>query len=261
MAAKIIVTFIDDLADTIMGTVELTPEGLPPSFEQATTLYIGEADWNVVSADPKQSEDFIASGLLSLRLQKVQKIDPNSILFSLPTLADALPEDTLSSLPDPAFQLLEDDWRQFELISNAQKAIADLEIEKVLEIHANASEESGWSKIHVREDLQTPISSAIEYSSLKGIFERIDEKAIAFYGHAGLIKNGFAFSLSEGATLYGIQNKGVVNVIAIDTANGVFTNEEIDALVRFAKVNSLMIVDWCECILAGAESEEFREIL
>src|SRR4051812_9918971 len=69
-------------------------ERLPGSFEAATTLHLGEDDWQVVRATPVTAAEFSATGKLRLvlrRLPKPQHVDPKEILFSLPTICDATP--------------------------------------------------------------------------------------------------------------------------------------------------------------------------
>src|SRR5688572_21762880 len=113
------VTFYSADTGQVFATSEIPASSLPESFLVATTLHLGDEDWEVVSADPPTAEEFRKTGALSLRLRRVARMDPNEILYSLPTLSDAIPETDPGSRASGrrVLRLHEDDWRQIELIS------------------------------------------------------------------------------------------------------------------------------------------------
>ncbi|MEZ5941308.1 MAG: hypothetical protein R3C18_07950 [Planctomycetaceae bacterium] len=76
------VTFIDDASGQIIATSEMPPENLPDSFERDTTLHLGDENWSVVDAQPLTKSEFVNSGELTLRLRKVELVDPKEISFS-----------------------------------------------------------------------------------------------------------------------------------------------------------------------------------
>ena len=67
-------------------------------------------------------------------------MDPNVILFTTPTLNDAIPA-TLhgSTVASDCIQLHEDDWRQFEFISQSLKIDVDAELAAISAIWVNHS--------------------------------------------------------------------------------------------------------------------------
>ena len=79
---KVLLTLIDDATGAAFATTEMPPADLPESFEIATTLHLGEADWSVVHAEPRTRAEYTRSGSLTLRLRKVEKIATEAISFS-----------------------------------------------------------------------------------------------------------------------------------------------------------------------------------
>jgi hypothetical protein len=105
------VTLVDAKSGQRFSTTELPVDQLPETFELSTTMHIGADDWRVERADPIDRAGYVASGRLTLVLRKTESVDPSKVLFSLPTLEDALPpmrEPDSSS----AYEMHEDDWRQ-----------------------------------------------------------------------------------------------------------------------------------------------------
>jgi hypothetical protein len=50
------------------------------------------------------------------------QVDPRQILYSLPTLCDALPATRQGTVPTDGIVILEDDWRQIEFTAVADRA-------------------------------------------------------------------------------------------------------------------------------------------
>src|SRR3954452_13058218 len=118
---RIHVTMLDAATDQMIGETDLEPGQLPASFdlsEHSTTMHIGADEWHVEKAEPGDRTGYVASGRLHLVLRKVEMMDPKEILFSLPTLVDALPPIVAESVTD-AYSLHEDDWRQREFVATS----------------------------------------------------------------------------------------------------------------------------------------------
>ena len=87
---------IDHATGEIFAQSEVPLESLPERFEgMETTLQVGGSDWQVVGSDPSTRAEMKKAGRVQLVLRKVVAVDPKSILFSLPTVVDALPGDCL----------------------------------------------------------------------------------------------------------------------------------------------------------------------
>ena len=79
---KVSVTLIDDASGTVVASSNMAPGDLPDSFAIDTTLHLGEDDWSVTHAEPQTKAEFAKSGKLTLRLRKIELMDPKTISFS-----------------------------------------------------------------------------------------------------------------------------------------------------------------------------------
>src|SRR5579885_2574053 len=113
------VMFIDTATGKPFATVALPADHLPQSFEAETTFHLGDEEWSVAQADPMTAAEFIQTGQLTVTLAKISRVNPQDILYSLPTICDAIPAiaEGSTKLRKRVFELHEDDWRQREFIS------------------------------------------------------------------------------------------------------------------------------------------------
>lgn len=81
---KISVTLIDDASNTELSCVSMEPDDLPDTFALDTTLHIREEEWTVVDAKPQTKAEFSKTGVLIIRLRKVEirEINPKELMFS-----------------------------------------------------------------------------------------------------------------------------------------------------------------------------------
>lgn len=89
----VLVTLIDDATGAAFATSDMTPADLPESFEIETTLHLGEADWSVVHAEPRTREAYTKSGLLTLRLRKIEKVAVESLSYSQLDITERFDDD------------------------------------------------------------------------------------------------------------------------------------------------------------------------
>ena len=164
--SKVSVTFIDDATGEAFAATEMPPGDLPESFELDTTLHLGNADWTIVDAQPKTRAEYAKSKTLMLRLRRIEMVDPATILFSLPSICDAIPGVSDRELSGNEFVLAEDDWRQVEFVSSKLVEIVDNEIKEIRRIHENASAEVGWREVHVRSNPEFPIACTLKLADL-----------------------------------------------------------------------------------------------
>ena len=86
--------------------------------------------------------------------QGASDLDPNSLLFTLPTICDQGPETVPNSIPGnaEAFHINEDDWRQVEFIVARDLAQVEGEMAAIEEFkHANRVG-LGWKSVYVRKE-------------------------------------------------------------------------------------------------------------
>jgi hypothetical protein len=225
------VVLINAATQQVFGEVDLPAEQLPEAFAVATTLHLGDRDWSVEGAEPATRAEYVAARRLRLVIREIQRVDPKTILFSLPTLENALPP-TQDGHSD-AVRLHEDDWRQLELVTAELEPTIEAELAAIREIHAER-EGLGFRRLHVRERIPEPLTGTdISLDAVR----RARPRDLGFAGSAGIVVGGFAFDAGDGA-IYGRRDGGRVVVLgAWRTEPGI--------LVDVARLHRLMIVDWC----------------
>ncbi|QDU26361.1 hypothetical protein ETAA8_14390 [Anatilimnocola aggregata] len=259
---RILVTFIDDSDDEPLGEVKLPPEQLPESFAEETTLHLDDDDWLVVAADPLTRAEFTQTKKLTLRLSRVEKIDPATILYSLPSITNELPACGDRPLTGHELAMLDDNWRQFELVSQCFSAQIDEELAAIQAIHEQESTGAGWRKVHVRKHPETPIDGFLSLSDLLAAFAIASPEGLTFHGAATRVEAGFAFTASDGQACYGLAPGGMVTVLGIaQTSLPTLPEESITRLAAVAEKFDLELVQWCRCARATADQPLFRQLL
>jgi hypothetical protein len=234
------VTFVDAARDVVFGEADLPAERLPESFAAATTLHLGDSEWQVERAEPAERRDFVATGRLRLVLSKIEWVDPQTILFSLPTIENTMPplvDDDVTG----AFAMHEDDWRQRELVSTAfaPEIVAELAaIQALLAAQTGA----GFATLHVRERLPTPLHGQhLALADVEAALGRPARRDLTVGGQR--VAGGFALE-SAGARVYGYEHEG--RVAALGVVDGL-----PPALAELARARGLVLVDWCAATVTG----------
>lgn len=79
---EVIVTLVDDATGAAITSSKMPADNLPESFNTDTTLHIGDDQWSVIQAEPQTKAEFTKAGRLTLRLAKIELVDPKSLSFS-----------------------------------------------------------------------------------------------------------------------------------------------------------------------------------
>lgn len=241
------VTFINHADQSIIGQCELQPEQLPETFEINTTMHLGDDNWEVMSAEPSQKVEFIKKGELTLVMQKVEMVNPNDILFSLPTINNELPALSENTLSDVfVITMLEDDWRQCEFFSKNQHKEIQQEIEKIEQLKANhqkseSSQYNAYDKIHIRELADLALLS-INFKELQAILKVKKIGAIKFENQSYYIAQGFALE-TDHHIYYGVLDSD--NEV-VETLGVRYKSDNIDEIAHVLNAFDLVYVDWCE---------------
>jgi hypothetical protein len=254
-SSNIEVTFIDDRTSEPMGVTQIPATDLPESFERDTTIHLSNADWKVMNARPKTRAQYTKSKTLILWIDRIEQVNPQDILYSLPSICDTIPALSDRQLSGNEMIIAEDDWRQFELISNKFADKVDSEIAKIKLIHENAASEVGWREIHIRTKPLIPIDAKIDLSHLATILKvSAKSRGITYHGSRSPIADGYSFQLNDDFSVYGIAPNSKVQVIAIGQYSNVSPNDEsIDLLQQLARKFHLDLVYWC-----GGDSPQER---
>jgi hypothetical protein len=262
---RVRVTFVDAATGTTFARTDSLPEQLPESFEAHTTLNIKGQEWEVVSAVPVTRAEYVKAGELRLNLLKlnIQKMPPGEILFSLPTICDAIPgiAKGTSKLEKHVLELHEDDWRQVELVSVTHLDEARGCLAKIERVHAEERTPGGaFKKLHVRSELAAPLGpSGLTLSTLKSTFLPgvATYDGISYRGVAGLIEGGFAFRTAGSLDVYGIEVGGGVTTVGL-VVGGSAPGLEADArsLANLLRGNGLALVDWCRAQVIDGQDDQ-----
>lgn len=228
------VTLVDASTGQTLATSGLSVEQLPETFDLATTMHIGADDWQVEKADPIDLVGYVATGRLTLVLRKVETIDPNELLYSLPTLEDALPP---MREPDsrPAYAIHEDDWRQREFVSRQFAGEIELEFSEIRSVRREQVG-LGFTRVHVRSSVREPLRAVgLSLDDISTALGGIESIGLAVGD--GHVIDGFAFPLPGGAA-YGRMACGSVEIL------GLHEDAEPGGLREVANERALIFVDW-----------------
>jgi hypothetical protein len=252
-AKRIRVFFLDADTGAALGEAEMPAEDLPASFEASTSLNMDGQDWQVVAAEPVTRAEFAATGELRLTLRKVtiKTVPLGDLLFSLPTICDALAPIAAGTtkLRKDVLEMHEDDWRQVELVTRTQQPQVAAELAAVSRIHAEERTANGFfKKLHVRKEVARPLAGCrVSAADVRRHFAaRRQLEGIAYRGVAGLVEGGFAFAAASGVRLYGVERDGAVEVLDLHL-DEVALEVEADgrALAALLRAQGLCLVDWC----------------
>jgi len=238
------VRLIEVISNEAFGTVKMKPEQLPSSFEKPTTIHIEGGDWQVEKAEPIHADEFINKGELTLWLNKIIKIDPQNIRYSIPTITNELPSlSDKYSFYDLTHTIHEDDWRQMEFLPQNELPVIEEEMKMIEDIIFPEDDPdfdstvNGFDRVHIRKIgrrlLNIPLDDFISTIS-------IEKKGnLAIDGHIGFIENGFAFK-SANHIYYGTLENGIIKELCLDFYDSM--DDEISSII--SKYNLLLVL-WC----------------
>lgn len=243
---KIEVEFTDAGTGELIARSTMKPGELPESFELNTTLNLQGQDWAITEADPMHSKDFIETGSLKLKLQKIAKVDPQNILYTLPTISNEFPiiADT-SAFDNFNTNFYEDDWRQREFLNSSSLLHVEIEIEEIKKIWRDHSKKvegdfKAFTKIHVRRNIGLP-GLNIDFKNLQNLLA-VTQTGSAYVDSRGFLENGFSIETAN-TTYIGVVLNDVVKEFCILTFNENSLNEIKAINQRF----NLIHVDWYNC--------------
>jgi hypothetical protein len=241
---KIRVEFVETGKDKPFA-VSMVPIGqLPETFEVATKLDIADKQWSVVDAAPKHRSEFERTGKLRVVLSPLQMVNPKDILFSLPTINDRMCALQKAKSLDGMLVIHEDDWRQVEFVSEKLLGDVETEIKSVRTIYETKRKGAGFTGVHVRKLIETPIDGVIPYSAFKNLFGVSKEfSGFGISSYMAVAEHGFAFETTDGLRFYGVLNQeGNVVVLCLANTDG-FADKCREMMTTFHLVG----VNWCKC--------------
>jgi hypothetical protein len=180
----------------------------------------------------------------------VTTLNPNEILFSLPTLCDSLPplDSTLgSSVSSESTVIDEDDWRQVEFVARNDRATVDRELGDLARFKVEKRVGVGWKDVFVRRSRPEAIRSLAIRSA--DLFRTAGAKSFTkLYLRSGgvvsQVRGGFAVPL-RGGVLYGhTDNDRLASLGVAGQAPGRLDGAETRAIADICHAFGLFVVDW-----------------
>lgn len=256
------VEFIQQGMSESFAVSEIPLKQLPDSFVTETMLNIAGKNWQVMGADPAQKSAFATTGSLKLFLEQIEMVtmNPEDVLYSLPTLYAKLPEVVIQEKLNDAVLVHEDDWRQFECISSRYEPQIHEMFTQIDTIYDEHSQGDGFNKVYLREGIKEPLKeSGITLNLLRDSFDIEDEyEGIAFKDSNSMIINGFAL-YTNGWLLWGVADESeVVSVFNITQTEDFKVRRFAREMDRFLAENDLYLVDWTVLYLGGPEKLDTR---
>jgi hypothetical protein len=256
--SKVRVTLIEGSTGKAFAVTKMKLQDLPESFAKPTTMHLAGDDWKVVRAVPTTRKDYAKSRKLKLHLSRVHGVDPGAILYSLPSICDAIPGLGVQPVDGSELLLGEDDWRQVELVATDQSEQVEDELQRIRQVHETRIEGGGWPEMRVRSKPRSPISrelTLIDLMARLGFYGR--PGGLAYRDSARRIQAGFVLAL-EGLTLYGEAPDGKVSSLGVArNAEQSVPLESIARLRTLAGDLELDLVDWCHCARMAADRSDF----
>lgn len=266
MAKTVRVNFIDAVTGETFATSNIPPENLPETFGISTTLHMNDHDWSIEKAEPATAEEFVKSGLLDLTLRKIEQLAVEDLLYSLPTIANDLAplENGTNQAGKNVLTFLEDDWRQFEFVSEAFQAEIDAELVDITNIWQEKSVQSGdiylFRELHVRNRIPAPILAGITLDQLLNVFpvKPALYDGLAYEQSDELVKDGFAFRVDGSLDFYGLAPGSTITVLGIVLGNGSEGPSAVTIanLSNFMAETGLSLVYWPNLELTGSDPTE-----
>lgn len=243
---KIRVQFIDNLNGETIGVSDMSADQLPETFSVPTTMHIQDADWIIEEAIPENSIEFLKSKSLVLKMRKVEKMNPNDIWFTTPTISNEFPQTKpITKESDVDINIHEDDYRQKEFLNvNSLPEITE-EFKAIKEIWCNHSKKGGeytlFKNCHVRKTIGSP-NLSIDFNEMKIFLNCNSVGQVIINGE--ILANGFGLKTGD-TTYFGTLNDEKVVELCISQWSDNTTNE----ILKINKEFNLQFVDWINCDL------------
>ena len=176
-------------------------------------------------------------------------VDPQDILFTTPTLNDAVPASVSSSVSrDSWHQMHEDDWRQFEFVSASHRGEMASELEAIDRIWKEQSVPLGeqgtaFRSIHVRKGITRPLDIPMSVSEFEGL---LGGRAypMTFIGGDKVLQDVHAIGLTN-VIIYAVIESDRMTTLGIEAVDRfAMTGDTADRLERFLVQHDLRLVHW-----------------
>ena len=178
----------------------------------------------------------------------ISMIDPRTILFSLPTISESLPEAERTGLAADernAGFLHEDSWRQCELLPVGAADFVAATLQAIQRHRTQYGVGLGFREIYARPESPIPlVALGLTRGDLAAAFGSTSLFSSIYFvtEPLGMIRDSFGSLLPEIGYLYGtLQNESIghLGVALVGTGNGA-----LHPLSSFLSRHQLLLVDW-----------------
>mgnify|MGYP001203512719 CR=1 FL=1 len=189
----------------------------------------------------------------------VEWIDPSRMLYSLCTICDRLPGGVQRRFWQRPLAIHEDDWRQFEFVSAAFRAVVEAELEAIQVVrrgvHRDASGNPvGFRECHVRHEIESPLAhSTVSMTEVQAAF-RVKRKyrGLSIPPYLPLVRDGFAYETDSGLLVYGCASGGFVSELCLGPWSDSRPDAKVcDQIASLLQSRRLLLVHWPAGVVAA----------
>ena len=193
----------------------------------------------------------------------MQTLNPDDILFSVPTLSNDLPNLLgIDQAPDEHdFFLNEDDWSQLEFFSGDRLEEMQRMLGELKEFEAAHRCEAGWRKVYVRNIARLPMANGS--LTVDDITKQLNAKpgrAPMLYQApntlTGQVEHGFSMQIGGNISLYGYTEGEDISILATSLGAQADNARLAHAFMQLHASLGLIMVDWrSQFLLQGVNAE------
>jgi hypothetical protein len=179
----------------------------------------------------------------------VATVNPKDVLFTTPTLNDALPKASDDPAPaDSCYEMHEDNWRQFEFVS---PSFADEIAAEVAAIDKIWKEESvplqgmgtAFRRVHVRKRIPKPLAIPLSPADFEKLLGSL-ASPMTLTGYDKTLRDVRAARLTN-VIIYGAFHGGKVTTIGIEALDRfAIGGEPANRLEQFVVEHDFRLVHW-----------------
>ncbi|MET1079160.1 MAG: hypothetical protein ABWY06_14205 [Pseudomonas sp.] len=256
------VRFFEEQGDAPFAVSTVPVERLPDTFAVDTVLHLNNEDWLVLGADPFEKRQFKLSGKLSLYLARrtVTQMDPQELLYSLPTLNNEIATVEHADSLEGVAVLHEDDWRQCEFLEQVNESLIHEELAGVHSVCEEQRVGSAFKTMHLRQKIVSPLARAtIGLAVLEESFAVSRRfSGVAFNNAAVTIVGGFALQTTSGWLLWGqINQQGHITALNLARTQASDVDAIAEDIDNFTRRYALYLVDWPRLFWCGPSKLNF----
>lgn len=180
---------------------------------------------------------------------KAVKMDPQDILFSTPTLNDALPTAFGPSIAAAdCFQMHEDNWRQFEFVSASYRTELASELAAIDKIWKEqgiplGNDGTAFRSVHVRSRITKPLDIPMSVAEFEKLFGG-PASPIALVGNKRILRDVHAIR-RKNVVIYAVIQANRMTTLGIEPLDRfAITDEAADRLEQFITEHHLQLIHW-----------------